>query len=309
MADSTDSTPKTLPQGVKMDTERQLGPSTKVLVANVDAGLAGLSLHSDQSDATFLYDMKHKRRGQFIIINNKKFQPKTGMNERKGTDVDADNLNSDFKKLGFEVELHHDQTALQMMQLMLKASSADHTDCDCFGVAVLSHGEKDFVHGVDDILSIDKFVQPIKKCKSLAGKPKIFIFQACRGNETDPGTEAHDGDVKEGDKEAEKRKQDAEKLAKNMRIPLEADFIYAYSTVPGYYSWRNSEAGSWFVQALHKMLQKYQYELDFAKLLTRVNYAVAYEFESRAADPSLNRKKQVPSVVSMLTKDLYFNQK
>lgn len=28
-------------------------------------------------------------------------------------------------------------------------------------------------------------------------------------------------------------------------LPTEADFLYAYSTVPGYYSWRNSVKGSW----------------------------------------------------------------
>ena len=28
-------------------------------------------------------------------------------------------------------------------------------------------------------------------------------------------------------------------------LPTEADFLYAYSTVPGYYSWRNYTKGSW----------------------------------------------------------------
>ena len=28
-------------------------------------------------------------------------------------------------------------------------------------------------------------------------------------------------------------------------LPSESDFIYGYSTVPGYYSWRNSQRGSW----------------------------------------------------------------
>lgn len=78
---------------------------------------------------------------------------------------------------------------------------------------------------------------------------------------------------------------------------------------PGYFSWRNQANGSWFVQALHEMMQKYISTLDFVSLLTRVNYKVAYEFESKNRDPAFAGKKQVPSIVSMLTKDLYFTAK
>ena len=77
----------------------------------------------------------------------------------------------------------------------------------------------------------------------------------------------------------------------------------------GYFSWRNSSKGSWFVQALHKMLNEYAFKMDFLRLLTRVNYEVAYEFESNASAPHMNKKKQIPSIVSMLTKDLYFTEK
>ena len=77
----------------------------------------------------------------------------------------------------------------------------------------------------------------------------------------------------------------------------------------GYFAWRHSQKGSWFVQALHKMLGQYGGKLDFVKLLTRVNHEVAYEFESNAAQRHMNRKKQIPSIVSMLTKDLYLTPK
>ena len=54
------------------------------------------------------------------------------------------------------------------------------------------------------------------------------------------------------------------------------------------------------------MMERYATQLDFLRILTRVNHEVAYEFESNAAQAHMTRKKQVPSVVSMLTKDLYF---
>jgi len=60
------------------------------------------------------------------------------------------------------------------------------------------------------------------------------------------------------------------------------------------------------VQALHTMMDKYILRLDFVKLLTRVNHQVAYEFESAG---QIRGMKQMSSIVSMLTKDLYFTEK
>jgi len=61
------------------------------------------------------------------------------------------------------------------------------------------------------------------------------------------------------------------------------------------------------------MIQKYGSrlgQLDFVSLLTRVNHTVAYEFESsNAAEAYMKGKKQIPSIVSMLTKDLFLTPK
>ena len=38
---------------------------------------------------------------------------------------------------------------------------------------------------------------------------------------------------------------DRDEYGNKLSLPTEADFLYAYSTVPGYYSWRNSAKGSW----------------------------------------------------------------
>jgi len=216
------------------------------------------------------------------------------MNFRNGSQVDADKLKHDFKGLGFEVTVHLDLTAQQMKDVVTAAASADHTDCDCFGMAVLTHGDNAVLFGVDELLPIDKFLAPIKACNSLAGKPKIFIFQACRGSDFDEGMEYDEIDGL-GLTAPQKK-----------LIPLEADFLYAYSTVPGYYSWRNQVKGSWYVQALHKMMQSHVFKLDFVKLLTWVNREVANEFRSTG---EICDMKQIPSIVSMLTKDIYFTPK
>jgi hypothetical protein len=97
--------------------------------------------------------------------------------------------------------------------------------------------------------------------------------------------------------------------AKKRRIPAEADFLYAYSTTPGYFSWRNSTNGSWFIQALYRVFREYHKERDVLWMLTRVNHVVAYDFESNASQEFMNKKKQVPCIVSQLTKDFYLKPK
>ena len=61
--------------------------------------------------------------------------------------------------------------------MLVVASREDHSNHDCFAVAVLSHGDNGILYGVDTTIAIENLIQPIKMCRSLAGKPKIFIFQ------------------------------------------------------------------------------------------------------------------------------------
>lgn len=245
--------------------------------------------------------MSQPMRGTFIIINNKTFNADTRKEERAGTDEDAIHLETDFRKLGFQVQRYDNQTAQQMLKLVLEAEESIDAATDCFGLAVLSHGDADVVWGTNKTISIDNLVGPIKGCEKLIGKPKIFIIQACRGQNFDEGVEMHDGASVSNPSEE----------MRTLRVPFEADVLYAYSTVQCYYSWRNSQDGSWYIQAMHIWFEQCFDDasiksIDFLKLLTRVNNEVAYNFESQTRDPSTSNKKQIPSIVSMLTKDLIF---
>lgn len=54
------------------------------------------------------------------------------------------------------------------------------------------------------------------------------------------------------------------------------------------------------------MLKQYADKLELMHILTRVNRKVALEFESFSLDPTFHAKKQIPCIVSLLTKELYF---
>ena len=62
----------------------------------------------------------------------------------------------------------------------------------------------------------------------------LFVLQACQGDQLDHGVNMTRTETDAG--------------AASYKIPNHADFLIAYSTIPGFYSWRNTTAGSWFVQ-------------------------------------------------------------
>ncbi|XP_033870423.3 caspase-3-like [Acipenser ruthenus] len=241
----------------------------------------------------YRYNMNYPSIGQCIIINNKNFDKKTGMNIRNGTDVDAGNLLKSFKMQGYKVKVFNDQTCRQIEQCLQSIAREDHSKEASFVCALLSHGDEGVLYGTDGCIEIKRLTSFFKgdRCKTLVGKPKLFFIQACRGTELDGGIEA---DSIESDSSPQK-------------IPVEADFLYAYSTVSGYYSWRNTVSGSWFIQSLCDMLSKYGRELELMQILTRVNHKVALEFESSSTIAGFNYKKQIPCIVSMLTKEVHFS--
>ncbi|KAG7282337.1 hypothetical protein CRUP_002725 [Coryphaenoides rupestris] len=74
---------------------------------------------------TFSYKMSQQQVGKCIIINNKNFDEKTGMNVRNGTDRDAGELFKCFKSLGFDVCIYNDQSC-QKMEHLLRAGEGAH---------------------------------------------------------------------------------------------------------------------------------------------------------------------------------------
>ncbi|XP_067672894.1 caspase-3-like [Haliotis asinina] len=258
------------------------------------------------TEAEFLaekYKMDHDNRGLAIILNNRDFDRHTGMGTRTGTDIDASNIYQRLKGLGFTVKMHTNKTTGEMKSIMDQAAKEDYSRSDCFACVILSHGEEGAVYGTNGPIEIKELVDPFKghRCLSLAGKPKLFFIQACRGQGLDEGVDVSDALGTKGDAD-----DDVEMAPVTYRIPTEADFLMAYSVVPGFFSWRNSARGSWFIQALCAVLEKYADKMDIMTMMTRVNKLVAYDFESNASKEFMNRKKQIPCITSMLTKDLYF---
>ncbi|XP_068084318.1 caspase-8-like [Anabrus simplex] len=231
----------------------------------------------------------------------------------------------------------------QMLKVLQYEAVAkmDHGNEDCLIVVVLTHGlEGGVLHAADNPYQESMLWIPFlgENCPSLAGKPKIFIIQACRGMEFDPGVTLNPKVVRDSDSST------------SYRIPSHADFLIVHSTFEDYFqkllsmekpkeklifhepshrnpdsqppsrekimdiigglnnnkasgfvSWRDSIAGTWFIRSFCAEMRQNE-EFEFLDMLTRVCHRVATDFEA-------DEMKQMPSIYSTLTGDFIFSRK
>lgn len=260
------------------------------------------------------YLMTHDERGKALIINNTNFSG--GLGDREGSEVDATAMYSRLSDLGFDIELLDNASAAGIMEKLKYIAAEDHSDADCFACVILTHGDADGLHGTSGRLKETDIMDCFNadKCPSLAFKPKIFIFQACRGSDPDKGTRFRvtDGNVLDasGDtKEYLEYINSQMPQLQTIKIPNEMDFLVCYSSSYGKLSNRHTEKGSVYIQALSQEMMSMKSDEDFITVLTRVNRIVAHKFEHMGDDPRYQGMKQMPCFVSRLTKALRFREK
>ncbi|XP_068445395.1 caspase-6-like isoform X1 [Clinocottus analis] len=271
-------------------------------LTETDAFIRSSSLALDPAEE---YKMDNKKRGLALIFNQERFFWRLGLNDRNGTNADRSNLERRLKDLNFEVRAYDNYKQVEVLDKINEAAEDNHSDADCFLLVFLSHGENDHVYTYDGKISIQSITSLFKgdKCKSLVGKPKIFILQACRGDKHDDPVTACDAVDSE-----HKTNEVVVDASAVYTLPAGADFIMCYSVAEGYYSHRETVNGSWYVQDLCALLQKYGDSLEFTELLTLVNRKVSMRSVGSSNDRNAIGKKQVPCFASMLTKKLFFRK-
>jgi len=189
------------------DDHDQMSPSVNVLppTYNIDwSDVNGLELdfvvyktlpNVRQLGPNECYSMQNEPRGLCLIINNEHFYDVNGVelpqHRRYGTDMDASRLKNLFEKLSFCVEMRVDLTEREMRRHIHEfADKSDSQAYDAICLIILSHGTDGYIYGVDfeNRINMDKDILNLFD-DVLIGKPKMFIFQACRGehlNQKDP---------------------------------------------------------------------------------------------------------------------------
>ncbi|XP_078318263.1 caspase-3-like [Crassostrea virginica] len=264
-----------------------------------------------QSSQLLVYD-RGKHPGLCVIFNNKTFVKESIHPTRDGTDKDKDSLEHMFKTYGYEVFVYNDKSCSEILKILATFQSRDHQGYGSFIVCTLSHGDLDVISGSCggsiDINSMTSLFRA-DNCPSLAGKPKIFIYQACQGTSfqnvwprTDNSFPAN------SDTHLTNGKQDMTTTVPDFYsmcfAPAEADFLIAHSTMPGYVSLRN-EDGSYFIQSLVKNIKEHSPREDLVSILAEVNRDVSEKIGKTSDDRFAS---QIPEARVRLTRKFYLTQ-
>lgn len=128
------------------------------------------------------YTMNSYPRGAALIISNKRFE--NDHRERPGTEQDCRKLKLLYEELGFHVSVKEDLKRYEILrECQIFARDPILAKVDCMVLALLSHGTADnVISGTDGIgIHVVEEICPIfsaKRCLSLCGKPKMYIFNA-----------------------------------------------------------------------------------------------------------------------------------
>ncbi|KAF8796289.1 Caspase-3 like protein [Argiope bruennichi] len=222
-------------------------------------------------------------------------------NPRPGSEKDVVRLEHDFCELNFNVYSDYlDLTKQQTLDVLKMAAKKDHTRSKCFVCCFLTHGAPGKLLMHDKYIKIDDILKCFSSCKSLEGKPKIFIFQACRGGCCEEGVPCDSTDSDSGSV---------------TDIPDFRDYLLIYSTYEGKISFKTKDEkreennhGSFFIDELCRTLEQFSGELDLLQILTIVNYRVSHFYLSHTLEEEFDKKKQMPCFISRLTTQVKFNR-
>uniref|UniRef100_A0A2A4IVH1 Caspase family p20 domain-containing protein n=1 Tax=Heliothis virescens TaxID=7102 RepID=A0A2A4IVH1_HELVI len=242
-----------------------------------------------------LYRTRGHRRGVLLDFTYMKFD--NDIEEyRNGVDVDCNNLTYLFNELGFRVLRYHNLTMAETMET-LKSLDAVLVDIESVFVVVSSHGYERAHSSDTDVRCKDgKLLRLMdiidyfnnRNLPALIGVPKVFIFQMCRGSNTEyawtdgapapPHMRMPDGVLYDGQPVLPAAAE--RQLPRGPRqLPLYSDILIAHSTLPGLVAHRDGKFGSWYIQVLCKVFAARAHDCHVEKLFTLVDQRLQAEFK------------------------------
>ena len=255
-------------------------------------------------------------RGITLIINNVYFDrhPEHGQQPtRHGSEVDVSRVKELFTALDFSVQTEQNLSKKELLDKLSNVICQQNDSAyDCFVLWLMSHGKS---HGEvfcsdGDTILIDTLHDLFSECKTLSGKPKLFFIQACRGSGEDVGVNVSpDSDISslnQANRSYESTKVDP---VIKLRIPTHSDFLYAFSTVDEYMSYRNKEEGTYYVRCFVEAFREHVAHEHILDILTIVNHEVSKIGIQQPSTKNRNTTKickQMPEVRHTLRKKVRF---
>ncbi|XP_052076503.1 caspase-3-like [Mytilus californianus] len=228
------------------------------------------TFRSEESQWLNKFD-KYEKKGLLLIIN---FMF-SGEEERTGSDEDVGNLCTFFTKLKYDIDCRVDMTTEELRTCLEDVRhnylSRNSSKYHCFICVIMSHGSKKGIETTDGFIEIDEIVDYFKndKMKKFVGKPKMFIFQACRGE-----------DIKQiQNNQASHRMVQHDSGSRLVKLPKEADILKIYATTPGNLCYRTTGSkswnGSWLIHAFLDMAKKMHSKHHIDEIMTAVKHQLS----------------------------------
>lgn len=258
-----------------------------------------------------VYNMNNEKRGIGLVININKYSPNPmKLKEREWSKIDVINLTNTLKYLEFELILKENLTKSQIEKLLKELASRNYENFDCFLCVVMSHGNQDKIVTYDSqFISFDELMAPIKSCPSLVNKPKLFFFQACRGenqmeseSRISSATSSKSGQfiIQMTDPSSFPVQPSIQTIKVKTKLDEESDLLVFNSTLPKHYSYSiDTNEGTLFIKSLCDVLYEYAYKnlpnnWSLAQMITKINEQVS------------NKKLQISVSEFRMSKEITF---
>lgn len=223
-----------------------------------------------------VYKTRSTKRGVLLAFSFIEFKYNSDK-YRRGAEVDCKNLKYLFDEIGFPKVIFYNNLTKQEMENTLANLNEmlSLEEMECVFVVVSSHGyENRTVHDTDircsdgGLVSSRAIIEHFNNqlCPLLRGKPKVFIFQTCRGND--------------GEENLAPRSPASPPEPDGSASParLYSDILIANSTLPGFVSLRDPERGSWYIQALCEVFAARAHDCDVEVLFKLVDRHMEHKF-------------------------------
>ncbi|KAE8619049.1 hypothetical protein XENTR_v10009580 [Xenopus tropicalis] len=238
--------------------------------------------------------MLKEMKGRAVIIAISEFHPRHGevgsLDQRKGVKRDVNRLFKVLSRLGYKVSLHMDVSAKEIKDIYQKESKMPQGES--FISILSSHGNEGLIYdfyGTPVLLRDLYDILAPNNSPLLAGVPKLFFVQACRGEQFDEGVFLEtDGDTCATD-------------AFSLSLNLPRDSVLMFASSEGHVAFQNP-GGSVFLQTLCNLLEGEERNLELNRILTRLAHMVAYTFQSQGQYGGF---KEMPCYTTNLTRELY----
>ncbi|ELT98313.1 hypothetical protein CAPTEDRAFT_186473 [Capitella teleta] len=253
MAEHMDESHRELPK--KLGATRDPNPSDNNATGRLDENI---------------YDMEScEYRGHALVINNYEFE--TSDKNRKGWEADSENLKKLFNFLRFEQHEHFNLNAKKMKEAIASfARDQISLNASSLAVVIMTHGDKTSFTGVDghEIRRDDVLLKFSRdNAPDLIEKPKLFLFQACRGDHEDFTLE---DSASECESEALVVGATAGQPVQSKTVPM-PNMLIVNATLPGYRAYRNPNLGSWLIGDFCRIVRSKARKDHVADIITEVS--------------------------------------